>query len=94
MENHQLKFQLDVLTCHKGINVLPGNLLALRYIPAIFNSHLSYFSANFDVNFSEAKAVFRKTEYKVSLTYLYAVWRIIGFTLEICISFLTVAAII
>ena len=41
MANHQLKFHLDVLTCHEGIKVLLENLLTLRYIPTICNSHIS-----------------------------------------------------
>ena len=41
MENQHLKFQLDVLTCHEEIKVLLENLLTLRYILAIFNSHIS-----------------------------------------------------
>ena len=40
MANHLLKFQLDILTLHEGIKVLLENLLTLRYIPAIFNSHI------------------------------------------------------
>ena len=39
--NHQLKFQLDVFTCHEEIKVLLENLQTLRYIPTIFNSHIS-----------------------------------------------------
>ena len=41
MANHQLQFQLDVSTCHEGIKVLLEKLLTLRYIPSIFNSHIS-----------------------------------------------------
>ena len=38
MEYHHIKFLLDILTCHEGIFLLE-NLLALPYLPAIFNSH-------------------------------------------------------
>ena len=67
MGNHHSK--LDVSTCHDGIMVLLEYLLTLRHIPVIsINTFHSYFSANFE----GPKAVFRKTEYKASLTYLYA----------------------